>query len=170
MAFALSRMTSHFFKCGPFPPNEVGRVTLPALQAKPIRPSQKSVLKNLRSGIRRSWNLGSTPPGHSSKIQLLRACWLKYYTVQQCLSTGIGYVVAPGFTYSSLHHHPMYNTLPLQKQYTYNNPNLTSFNTQIQIHIIWSDQEVRESKIDHTNAIYLQSAEPEAHNSALSWH
>ena len=49
----LCRVTSHCFKWGPFPPNEVGRVTLPAPLAKPIGPSQNSVLKNLRSGIRR---------------------------------------------------------------------------------------------------------------------
>ena len=35
----------------------------------------------------------------------------------------------------SLRHHPTYNTLPLQNSYTYNHPNLTSFNTQIQMDI-----------------------------------
>ena len=47
---ALSSVTSHYFKWGPFPPNEVVRATLPAPLAKPIGPSQKNVLKNLRSG------------------------------------------------------------------------------------------------------------------------
>ena len=47
--------------------------------------------------------------------------------------------------------------------------NLTSFITQIQIHIphkTWPAQEVHESKIDHTNVIYQHNAEPEAHKSA----
>ena len=38
--------------------------------AKPIGLSQKDMLKNFRSGIRRSRDLGSAPPGHSSKIHL----------------------------------------------------------------------------------------------------
>ena len=62
---ALSSVTSHCFKWDPFPPNEVGKATLPAPLAKPIGSSQKSVLKNLKSGIRRSRDLGSAPPGHS---------------------------------------------------------------------------------------------------------
>ena len=65
---ALSSMTSHCFKWYPFPPNEVSRATLPALLQKPIGPSQKSMLKNLRSK-----DPESTPLGHSSNIQLLRA-------------------------------------------------------------------------------------------------
>ena len=54
---ALSSMTSHCFKLGPFPPNEVCRVILLALLAIPIGPSQKSVLKNLRSEDPRSATL-----------------------------------------------------------------------------------------------------------------
>ena len=46
---ALSSMTSHCFKWGLSPPNEVSRATLPALLAKPIGPNQKSLLNNLRS-------------------------------------------------------------------------------------------------------------------------
>ena len=57
---AHSSTTSHYFKWGPFPPNEVGRATLPAPLAKPIGSSQKSMLKNLRSE-----DPGSAPPGHS---------------------------------------------------------------------------------------------------------
>ena len=75
---ALSSMISHCFKWCPFPPNDVGMVMLPALLAKPIGPSQKSVLKNLRSGIRRSHDIGSALQGHSSNIQFLRACIPKY--------------------------------------------------------------------------------------------
>ena len=56
---ALSSVTSHCFKWGPFPPNEVGRATLSAPLAKPIGPSHKSLLKNLRSGIRRSRDFGN---------------------------------------------------------------------------------------------------------------
>ena len=62
---ALSSVTSHWSKWSSFPPNEVCRITLPAPLAKPIGPSQKSLLKNLRSGIQRSQDLGSAPPGHS---------------------------------------------------------------------------------------------------------
>ena len=39
----------------------------------------------------------------------------------------------------------------------YSNPNLTSFSTQMQVHIphvTWYAQQVRESKIDHTNAAF----------------
>ena len=35
----------------------------------------------------------------------------------------------------SLHHHSIHNTLRLQNNYTYSHSNLTSFGTQIQIHI-----------------------------------
>ena len=42
---ALSSVTSHCFKWGPFSPNEFCRIMLPAPLAKPIGPSQKSVLK-----------------------------------------------------------------------------------------------------------------------------
>ena len=45
--------------------------------------------------------------------------------------------------------------------YTYTQPNLTSFSKQIQINI---PQEVLESKIYHTYAIYSYSAESEARN------
>ena len=41
----LSSVTSHCFKWGPFPTNEVNKVKLPAPLAKPIGPSQKSMLK-----------------------------------------------------------------------------------------------------------------------------
>ena len=45
-----------------------------------------------------------------------------------------------------------------------------AFSTQIQMHIThvtWSAQELRESKIDHTNAIYPPSAESESRE--LQW-
>ena len=45
----------------------------------------------------------------------------------------------------------------IKNNYMYSHPNLTSFSTQIQIHIphvIWSAQEMHELKIDQTNAIY----------------
>ena len=42
---------------------------------------------------------------------------------------------------------------------------------QIRIpHVLWPAQEVREWKIDHTNAIYLHSVEPEVRNKAVGWH
>ena len=63
---ALNCMTSHCFKWGPFPSNEVVKAMLPAPLAKSIKPSQKSVLKNMRS-----IDLGSAPPGHSLKIEVL---------------------------------------------------------------------------------------------------
>ena len=47
---ALRSATSHFFKWGTLPPNEVGRATLPAQLVKPIESSLKSVLKNLDLG------------------------------------------------------------------------------------------------------------------------
>ena len=37
-------------------------------------------------------------------------------------------------------------------------------------HVTWSAQDVHESKIDHTNAIYLRSTELEVRRSALSYH
>ena len=94
-----SSSTSHCLKWSHFPPNEVGRATLPAPPAKPIGTSQKSVLKNLRSGIRRSRDLGSVPPGHSSKLQLLRACIPKYMNdLSHCkrsdnLKTGLVFLI-----------------------------------------------------------------------------
>ena len=54
----LSSVTSHCFKWGPFPTNEVNKVKLPAPLAKPIGPSQKSMLKK---------NL-SCPPGRACGI------------------------------------------------------------------------------------------------------
>ena len=75
-----SSVTSHCFKWGPFPLNEVARATLPAPLAKPIGPRQKTVLKYLRSGIRRSRERPSGPLYKNSsehnhpKVLLSPAC------------------------------------------------------------------------------------------------
>ena len=56
---------------------------------------------------------------------------------------------------------------------TYSHHNLTFFSIKMLIYIpheTWSAQVVRESKIDHTNAIYPHSTEPKVRNSAISWH
>ena len=58
--------------------------------------------------------------------------------------------------------------LHYKSNYTFSHPNLTSFSTQIQCKV--DCPKVCESKRDHTNAIYLHSAEPKAHNSAVGWH
>ena len=60
-----------------------------------------------------------------------------------------------------------YNTFTLHN-YTFTHPKITSFCKQIP-HVTWSAREERESKIDHTNAIYPHIAEPEAGNSAVGW-
>ena len=65
-------------------------------------------------------------------------------------------------------HYPTYNTLLLCETIKHT-VTLTSlaFITQIQIHIThvtWSTQEVRESKIDYTNATYPRCAELQARN------
>ena len=74
-----------------------------------------------------------------------------------CLSTGVGYVPAPDFTFSLFFIFIPHTTdVHYKNNYTYSHPNLTSFSIKIQIHIphvTWSAQEERESKIDHTNAI-----------------
>ena len=75
------------------------------------------------------------------------------------------YVPSPGFTFSP----PLIIIIP----HTDSHPNVTSFSTQIRIHIphvTWSGQEVRESRIDHTNANYPHNAEPEERNSEVDWH
>ena len=53
---AHSSVTSHGFKWGPFPPNEVGRITLPAALAKPIRVQPEEHAKKLRSRFQTSWD------------------------------------------------------------------------------------------------------------------
>ena len=68
---ALSTVASHCFKWGPFPPNEVCRIMLPAPLAKSIRSSEKSVFKNFISGIRRSQDLGSAKCSTLKAPQLL---------------------------------------------------------------------------------------------------
>ena len=65
---ALSSMTSHCFKWGPFTPNEAGRATLPIPLAKFIGSSEKSVLKNFSSGTQRSQYIRSAPPGHETHM------------------------------------------------------------------------------------------------------
>ena len=87
------------------------------------------------------------------------------------LSIGVGYM--PDFTFSLpfiiIPHTTHYTTKQLHKGPTIILISL-SFCTQKQIHIphvTWSAQDVRESKIDHTNAIYRHSAEPETYNSAV---
>ena len=65
---SLTSVTSYCFKWGTFPPNEVGRATLPAPLAKPIGSGQKSVPKKSISRIRRSRDLGRAPPDHSKKF------------------------------------------------------------------------------------------------------
>ena len=74
-----------------------------------------------------------------------------------CASTGFHLL-------PSLHHHPTCNTH--FKNNKYNLPKLTSFSTQIQIHIphIWIKKKTT------LNAIYPPCAEPEARNSAVGWH
>ena len=54
---ALNSMSNHCFKWGSFSSNEVGRAMLPALQAKPIGPSQKRSSK--------IWGLESKDPSTS---------------------------------------------------------------------------------------------------------
>ena len=47
---------------------------------------------------------------------------------------------------------------------------LSVYNYKIHIsHVTWSAQEVRESKIDHTNTIFLHGTKPKAHNSSIGW-
>ena len=65
---AHSSATSHCFKWGPFPPNKVGRITLPGPLAKPIQIWPESMPKKMRSRIRRPRDLWRDPTGHSSKI------------------------------------------------------------------------------------------------------
>ena len=51
------------------------------------------------------------------------------------------------------------------------NLNFLQYTVRILVpHIMWSAQAVHDSKIDHTNAIYLPCTEPEARNSAVGWH
>ena len=52
---AHSSATSHCFKWGPFPPNEVGRISLPVPLSKPIRvrPEERA---------EKNWHLGSEDP------------------------------------------------------------------------------------------------------------
>ena len=163
---ALANVTSHCFEWGLFPPNEIGRATLPTPLAKIIGSSQKSVFKNFRSQ-----DSGTAPPGHSSWEHIL----LRGMNLERsgCLSTGIGYVPASGlilsFSFIILLIIIPHKTHTTRNNYTYSLSNLTSFCTQIQIHIPSHNvvaQEMHESKIHNTNAIYPHSAEPEARCSA----
>ena len=70
------------------------------------------------------------------------------------------------------HHHPtLHKAISLHK-HTYSHPNLNFLQYTVQIlvpQVMWSAQAVRESKIDHTKALYPPSADPEARNSAMGW-
>ena len=64
---ALNCVTSHCFRRGPFPPDEVGRTVLLAMLAKPNRVWPERVLKNWDRGSEDPIS-GILPPGHPSKI------------------------------------------------------------------------------------------------------
>ena len=68
----------------------------------------------------------------------------------------------------SLLHDPTYNTLTLQKQLHI--VTLTSLLSAHKYRYTSPHNEVCSRGANHTNAIYLHSAEPEACNSAVDWH
>ena len=91
-----------------------------------------------------------------------------------CFSRRKGYKPAPGFTFSLPFIIIPHSTTQLHYTNTHTVTLISTSSSTLYryslAHVMWSVQTVRESKIDHINAIYLPSAEPEAHNSAVGWH
>ena len=98
------------------------------------------------------FNLGARSGGdvHFLIARFIRRMGTLSLAVPWCFSRRAGYEPAPGFTFSLLS--PSCTT-QLHQTVILSHPNLNFLQYTIQIlvpHVMWSAQEVRDSKIDHT--------------------